>query len=202
MKTHGEWTYSSTTADFDTRWRWGVSYMPQLLYSWGRSPSNTHWIGGYMGPLGGLDTVKWIKISCPCQEMNPGHPAHSLSLYQLNYSSSFAIYKVKQVSKHVLSCVKFGVFTAVTIKSSILWDITPCSLVKGSQCFRWTYCLHHQSQRARQHEAGLLSASCWSDDFHQNTQHYNPEDRILHVLFCLVTFAIILLKFVTASTYL
>jgi hypothetical protein len=29
-----------------------------------------------------------IGKSCPCWESNPGHPAHSLSLYQMSYPSS------------------------------------------------------------------------------------------------------------------
>jgi hypothetical protein len=32
-----------------------VSFTPQLLYLWGKSPS-THWIGGWVDPRAGLDS--------------------------------------------------------------------------------------------------------------------------------------------------
>jgi hypothetical protein len=38
--------------------------------------------------------------------------------------------------------VGFEVLTAVTIKSSFFWDITPCHVVKVNQRFRGTYWLH------------------------------------------------------------
>jgi hypothetical protein len=37
----------------------------------------------------GLDTVEKEKISSPYLELNPTHPAHSLSLHQLSYPTSF-----------------------------------------------------------------------------------------------------------------
>jgi hypothetical protein len=40
--------------------------------------SSTHWIGGWVGTRTGLDMVVKKKNPCPCQESNPGHPAHSL----------------------------------------------------------------------------------------------------------------------------
>jgi hypothetical protein len=44
--------------------------------------------------------------------------------------------------------------TAVTMESSSVWDVTPCSLVKVSRCFVGTHRLHLQ-------ELCLPSASCW-----------------------------------------
>jgi hypothetical protein len=38
--------------------------------------------------------------------------------------------------------------TPVTIKSSVFWDITPCSPVKVSRRFGRTYCPHLQNRRA------------------------------------------------------
>jgi hypothetical protein len=38
-------------------------------------PPSTHWIQGWVGPRVGLEAVEKRKISCPCQEQNPGHPA-------------------------------------------------------------------------------------------------------------------------------
>jgi hypothetical protein len=30
------------------------------------------------------------------------------------------------------------------MKTSVIWDIAPCSLTVVDQCFRDAYCLHHQ----------------------------------------------------------
>jgi hypothetical protein len=47
--------------------------------------------------------------------------------------------------------VRFEVFTAVTLKNGVFWDVTPCGFCKN-QCFGATYRLLHQvgisSQRA------------------------------------------------------
>jgi len=45
-----------------------------------KKASVTHWIGGWMGSIAGLDTVRKRKIplSCPCWESDPGHLAHCL----------------------------------------------------------------------------------------------------------------------------
>jgi hypothetical protein len=61
--------------------------------------------------------------------------------------------------------------TAVVMKSSVFWDITTCSPLKVSRCFRGTYRLHFQGRisRARyQREAGCKQVgsachlpSCW-----------------------------------------
>jgi hypothetical protein len=36
----------------------------------------------------------------------------------------------------------FGVLTAVTMKITVFWDVTPCSLVERYQCFGRTCCFH------------------------------------------------------------
>jgi hypothetical protein len=41
---------------------------------------------------------------------------------------------------------KFEVLTAVVMKSTIFWDITPCSPLKVGRHFGETYCLHLQSR--------------------------------------------------------
>jgi hypothetical protein len=50
------------------------------------------------------------------------------------------------------------------LKSSVIWDITPCSLLKVSRRFRGTCCLHLQGQRITQarnhHEAGSKQSLC------------------------------------------
>jgi hypothetical protein len=47
------------------------------------------------------------------------------------------------------------------LKTSIFWDIKPCSLLKVSQCFGGTCHLHVQGQRINQAELWLLPPSCW-----------------------------------------
>jgi hypothetical protein len=54
-----------------------VSLAPRQLYPRERTPG-TYWIGGRVGPRGGLDTVAKIKVSTPCRESNPDRPACSL----------------------------------------------------------------------------------------------------------------------------
>jgi hypothetical protein len=84
------------------------------------------------------------------------------------------------------------------MKSSVLWDMTPCSLLEVNQSFRGTCYLHLQgcrvSQARNQHETGSkqlaysspleMEATCSSKisvDFQQTTQCYIPEDRTLHM---------------------
>jgi hypothetical protein len=42
-----------------------------------RGPS-THWIGGWVGLRASLEAVAKRKSSCPCPELKPGRPVHSL----------------------------------------------------------------------------------------------------------------------------
>jgi hypothetical protein len=52
----------------------------------------------------------------------------------------------------------------VYVKSSIFWDITPCSQLKVNRCLGGTYHLHLQglkmSQARNQREAGWISMVC------------------------------------------
>jgi hypothetical protein len=41
----------------------------------GERTHGTHYVGGWVGPIAGLDAVEWRKISWPCWESNPGHPS-------------------------------------------------------------------------------------------------------------------------------
>jgi hypothetical protein len=56
--------------DLGTRWRCEVSFTPWLLYLRERAPG-THWIGGWVDPRAGLDTVVRRKIPCTCWDLNP-----------------------------------------------------------------------------------------------------------------------------------
>jgi hypothetical protein len=66
--------------DLGTRWRWVVSFTPGHFTPRERAPG-THWIGSWMGPRAGLDTVLKRKIPSPCRTQTPDHPARSPALY-------------------------------------------------------------------------------------------------------------------------
>jgi hypothetical protein len=42
--------------------------------------------------------------------------------------------------------LRFEVFTAVTMKSAVVWDVTPCGSCKNRR-FGGTYRLHHQGNK-------------------------------------------------------
>jgi hypothetical protein len=46
MKVYGEWRFNSTSLGLSTRWRWVVSFMPQLLFPCG----NHSRVGGWVHP--------------------------------------------------------------------------------------------------------------------------------------------------------
>jgi hypothetical protein len=56
----------------------------------GRFTPGTHWIGGWVGPIAGLDNVEKRKfLTLPGLELGPlGRPARSPSLYRLSHSGS------------------------------------------------------------------------------------------------------------------
>jgi hypothetical protein len=105
--------------------------------------------------------------------------------------------KKPAISRHLGS----EILTVVVMKSTIIWDIMPCSLLKVTRHFGGTYRLHPQGRRIspvrNQHEsrwqAELVSCSahcstlkmeaiCSSEtpvDFQRTTQHYIPEDSTL-----------------------
>jgi hypothetical protein len=57
----GEWRYSSTVLDIDTRWRWSASRPGR--FTPGEIAPSEHLIGGWVGPRAGSDTVEKRKIS-------------------------------------------------------------------------------------------------------------------------------------------
>jgi hypothetical protein len=56
----------------------------------GERAPGTHWIGGWVNPIAGLDDVEKRKfLTLPGLELRPlGHPARSQSLYRLSYPGS------------------------------------------------------------------------------------------------------------------
>jgi hypothetical protein len=108
--------------------------------------------------------------------------------------------------------IGFEVLTAVVMKSTIFWDITPCSSLSVNRCFGGTYRLHLQGRRisrarnqreSRSHPLNLFStltmeticSSETSVDTQRTTRRYVPKDGTLHVrmltgLFCLFIMSI------------
>jgi hypothetical protein len=106
-----EWMYRSCVLDLSTSWRWVVSFMPQQLYPYGKSP----WypldrLGGPRNRSGKCVSAKLVpafvawsaqqilngkceqekKILLCLNQCHPlGHPARSQSLYWLHYPGYF-----------------------------------------------------------------------------------------------------------------
>jgi hypothetical protein len=49
-----------------------------------------------------------------------------------------------------MACVEFEVPMALTVRSTILWDVTPCILVEIHRRLGGKYCLHPQGRRVNQ----------------------------------------------------
>jgi hypothetical protein len=61
-----------------------------------------------------------------------------------------------------MHCVGFEVLTAVVMKSSMFWDITPCNPLEINRRFGGTF-LHLQGRRmsqARNYPSGFTQISC------------------------------------------
>jgi hypothetical protein len=77
----GEWRYSSTILGSN----WSASRPG--CFTPGERAHGTQWIGCWVSPRASMEAVEKRNI-LHCQELNPGHPAHSLLLYQLSYPNS------------------------------------------------------------------------------------------------------------------
>jgi hypothetical protein len=49
-------------------------------------------------------------------------------------------------SQPVNAMLRFEIFTAVTMKNAVFWDVTPCDPCMN-RCFVGTYRLHHQGDK-------------------------------------------------------
>jgi hypothetical protein len=92
------------------------------------------------------------------------------------------------------SCIGFEVLTAVVIKSTIFWDITPCSPLSVNRRFGGTHRFHLQGVKNKQ-VASLPAFSLFSfsanffdpedgDDMFLRNVGYIPEDGTLHGFVC------------------
>jgi hypothetical protein len=116
----------------------------------------------------------------------------------LVYFKTYGLVLLNSCDKPSIQYAGFEVLTAVVMKSTVFWDITPYSSLNVNQRFGGTYCLHLQGQRiswARsqhesrwQAEALLVSCLAYSStlkmepicsfrtlvDIHQTTWDYIP----------------------------
>jgi hypothetical protein len=77
-----------------------------LLYSQGKSLLY-HWIGGWVGLRASVDAVAKRKkfLPCPCWELNPSCPAHSLVTILTEIHWVVIITHNEHHYKNILSCV-------------------------------------------------------------------------------------------------
>jgi hypothetical protein len=89
MKTCGEWRYCSTILTSTLGGgEWSASRPGR--FALGEIAPCTHWVGGWVDPRVGLDTVEKRKI-LRCRESNPGRPAHSFSVSGLSSPDSLYV---------------------------------------------------------------------------------------------------------------
>jgi hypothetical protein len=58
--------------------------------------------------------------------------------------------------------MRFQVLTATSMKTSVLWDISPCTLVGIDRRFRGAYCLHNQGDKPASPKRQWISAGLHS----------------------------------------
>jgi hypothetical protein len=66
-----------------------------------------------------------------------------------------------RLRKHPINYVRFEVFTAVTMKSAVFWNVTPCDSCKNRRS-GGTYSLHHQGDKNRRAKKTLAVTSNWT----------------------------------------
>jgi hypothetical protein len=83
----------------------------------------------------------------------------------------------KMIPSNVNEVVGFEVLTAVVVKNTIFWDITPCSPLNASRCFGITYRLNLQGRRTSR--ARNPSESRWQAEQALKMEAIIPPKRLL-----------------------
>jgi hypothetical protein len=111
--------YFHSFFELGTRWRWVVSFTPRPLYTQGRAPG-TLWIGGWVGPRVGLDTVWKRRIPAPTGNWTPHHPARSPALYHwaILALSSEIFYTISILPMRATCPVTLVLLDLITLKNT------------------------------------------------------------------------------------
>jgi hypothetical protein len=75
--------------------------------------------------------------------------------------------------------IGFEVFTVVTMKNIVFWDVGPCRSCKINRRFGGTYRLHLQGRKIRELGTSMSRQQQMSVHFTGSTRRHIPEDFIL-----------------------
>jgi hypothetical protein len=103
-----------------TKWMWvsGQLHAQAALPS-GERTSGTNWIGGWLGPRAGLDTVAKTISSRPYRESNPGRPVRNLVT---------VLTELRQLQSHVISQYKCGTSVGWVDRCAAIFITHRCGL--------------------------------------------------------------------------
>jgi hypothetical protein len=80
--------------------------------------------------------------------LEPSVPRRKTRCYNLCITVRTERLKGKEAYASTMTSVRFEAFTALKMKHSVLWDVTPCGSCKNRR-FGGTYFLHHQGDKNR-----------------------------------------------------
>jgi len=91
-----EWRYRSTHSFFSALDGDECSPSRPVGFTPTERVAGSHWIGSWVGPRGGLDTVS-RKISSPCGNSNPDHPGKTICN---SVQCHMLVHKEREISIH------------------------------------------------------------------------------------------------------
>jgi hypothetical protein len=72
-----------------------------------------------------------------------------INMLNILITSAHQVYNTTKLATEIncfINCVRFEVFTVVTMKNAVFWDVTPCGSCKN-QRLRGLYRLHYQGDK-------------------------------------------------------